>query len=1020
MAAVSAALRSAQLSLRSASTAPLDFTLHDEGHSFRVAENIFSLIPKDVDLNAYELALLLLSSYIHDIGMSPSQYIVNLHYNYLITGAKESLTNQQIRDFQQWIDAEYWGISVPIAVDKLSSSDLRLVDEIISYYSRHKHNDWSEEWARSVLGDLPDSLYANWVDDTVTLCRSHHEGLAALRSDRFDAKLVGSRGQAVNLRYLAALLRIADVVEFDPERTPSVILERRDIAANSRIYWMRDHQIAFHLNAEDSSISLSARTPNAPLHRAVLDIVQSVNHELAVCAALEHEGLFVKGKIPSQQRSRYRWGWPSQIGVDIAEKDGSFVYIEGAFRPDTKRVLNLLSGVALYGNPLAAVRELLQNAVDAVKEQIAYERLGQEDCGCTDFSEIWSQVHHIKLSIEEEAGDIWLRCSDDGIGMTRDIIENHLLVSGSPPRVASRTLDREAAERGFSVGRTGQFGVGALSYFMIADRLEITTRQSAEAGDIDHSGWRFISEGLGTFGELMPASRSTKGTEVRLRLRRDAFDSAQSVFTQISEYISKTVSFLPCKLEFKDNIGEESPLVLQAGWAFPAAKFSSSCLPPVYASRPPADASSARIKQAEMEFEERQRMRGDALTRLKWLGPEEIVLGDPKVRVRVWLPYFELEHGNCAVYMDIDGSTLAWLPSGDHFLRAEKCLKVSWRGFGVHESPLDIHDRVLAQVDVSDGGIISVARESLTFRTDECSKFIAEAAQRLRERFLRENDTSPFKFVSSSILKMSGKRNDGQLHWRDNNNQWSVLAPPFAQVLRFVYDRELTGGETTNAGRSVQRLFELTSGSTPTRISDNINGGRIVYTRDHSKFSILQTAILWDEHPTEFTWGPRKFPPSLAQLVALSVDGKIELNGDHPFAAGASPYGYPSFGALDEHCADELLRSTVIKNLCWYSLESWSSLGERYPILKRRIMDAIGNTLDSRIDAWVVSGADEFVYTLDDTGIHYRKQPFSFEYLEAYDGRIFKIDEEEDHWIIIKDSKAEGSVKKAVTGTVTF
>jgi len=53
----------------------------------------------------------------------------------------------------------------------------------------------------------------------------------------------------------------------------------------------------------------------------------------------------------------------------------AYVYIEGSFRPNTEKLLELLAGTALYEEPLAAVRELLQNAFDAVRERIAYERL---------------------------------------------------------------------------------------------------------------------------------------------------------------------------------------------------------------------------------------------------------------------------------------------------------------------------------------------------------------------------------------------------------------------------------------------------------------------------------------------------------------------------------------------------------------------------------------------------------------------------------------------------------------------
>ena len=51
------------------------YTLHDPEHGFRVAENIFRLIPKRTlsNLNSIELSILLYSSYLHDIGMASSQ-----------------------------------------------------------------------------------------------------------------------------------------------------------------------------------------------------------------------------------------------------------------------------------------------------------------------------------------------------------------------------------------------------------------------------------------------------------------------------------------------------------------------------------------------------------------------------------------------------------------------------------------------------------------------------------------------------------------------------------------------------------------------------------------------------------------------------------------------------------------------------------------------------------------------------------------------------------------------------------
>ena len=69
---------------------------------------------------------------------------------------------------------------------------------------------------------------------------------------------------------------------------------------------------------------------------------------------------------------RRDWRLAPAVVRDIRPANDSYEYIDGAFRPDEARLLQLLSGEQLYGNPLVAVREeLLQNAFDAVREKIA-------------------------------------------------------------------------------------------------------------------------------------------------------------------------------------------------------------------------------------------------------------------------------------------------------------------------------------------------------------------------------------------------------------------------------------------------------------------------------------------------------------------------------------------------------------------------------------------------------------------------------------------------------------------------
>jgi hypothetical protein len=193
-----------------------------------------------------------------------------------------------------------------------------------------------EALSASCAQDVAEWARALWL-------KSHHEGYSELLEPKFDARLVGNPASAMNLRYLAALLRVADVLEFDPERTPSIILQHRKIAPKSRIFWHRDQGIAFEIIPDKPELILSARTPGALIHKAVLSVATYVNIELACCHHLQQQGAFLRGVISDSDREKYRWQLPSQLSLDVKEKDDNFTYIDGTFRPDVTKLLGLLS-----------------------------------------------------------------------------------------------------------------------------------------------------------------------------------------------------------------------------------------------------------------------------------------------------------------------------------------------------------------------------------------------------------------------------------------------------------------------------------------------------------------------------------------------------------------------------------------------------------------------------------------------------------------------------------------------------
>lgn len=664
-AAVRGILNRVEPILKSGGTSPTDFTLHDAGHSFRVSELMCKVIPPEVlpQLPHYELALLLLSAYLHDIGMTPERSKEKYVYQFIATGEAPALTDAERGELQAWLDDEPDGAAVPVLAKGATAEGIGLVERLTAHYIRHRHNDWSTEWIRTGLAGVPLGNYSGWLEDLVALCDSHHRRYSRLAEDCFDARRVGSPGQVVNFRYLAAVLRIADVLEFDPERTPDVVFHHRLVSDKSQIFWHKDREITPKITSD--TITLWARPDSAALHRAILDTIDQIDAELRTCRKLADEKHFDRGinltELP------HRWDLPATVKHDIKPREATYEYIEGGFRPNTKKLLELLAGNQFYGNEsLIAVRELLQNAFDAVKEEIAVERLRMEDPQDRSWELKLGEQHRVTLHLEERSADDdrrwWLVCTDDGVGMTKEIIENHLLVSGNARRREINSLGRRCREAGFNLARSGQFGIGVLAYFMLADRVVIQTRRSDAHDNGELNGWQFETSGVGSFGELRKASRDRHGSRVELRLKPDVLvDGIAPFFSRLCDFLRSLLVRIPCRCVLNpptdDLTGFDSP----PGWfrtpdvladklitqlREEGRSWRTETLP---VELTPADEVEKQATICE-HFEE---LRAEARDCLRYFPVEEGELPQKLGCYRVLIPYFDLPGGACAGYMRV-------------------------------------------------------------------------------------------------------------------------------------------------------------------------------------------------------------------------------------------------------------------------------------------------------------------------------------------------------------------------------
>lgn len=630
-------------------TTPINFTLHDSEHSFRVAQRMWSIISDETKaaLSEYDLAFLLLSAYLHDIGMSPKMDIVRNHRLYLSTHQKNLLQESDIESLQKWIDDNDKIESFNIRTEVITDPDK--LDEILLYYVRYRHNDWSELWIRENLADLRFANYESWFDDLIAVCKSHHYGLEVLKGQAYNPKPF-EEDKYIHLRYIAMCLRVADVMENDPERTPDVILNHRNIDGESLTYWLKDRR--FKLIRSKNSFTVFARPEKAYIHKAIEETANNIESELRLCDDLTK---LCPLSVSQYGNLKYSWDLEPKVTQDIIPKENSYVYIQGSFRPNTQKILELLAGSQLYGDSIWAFRELLQNSFDAVKEKVAYDILATTGSP-EDLATKYGDLLTIEIKLEKRGNKYWLVLKDPGVGMTQSIIERFFLVSGSSKRHEISELERDCKQRGFNLGRTGQFGIGVLSYFMIADKIVVTTKRQPNTSYAEGEllPWRFEIDGKYDFGELTKASSEIKGCKVELKLSDTIQSEIDKWDGRFQNLLLTKMNKSPCNITY-NSVVTEATLHFKRGW---------QDSPQLIKAKVVSALSSSAYGSHNLENDILTKQQADTLILSNQLAMEAVdetksitdfLYDEGKIAhfgsYRIYIPYFKLKRGNCFFYL---------------------------------------------------------------------------------------------------------------------------------------------------------------------------------------------------------------------------------------------------------------------------------------------------------------------------------------------------------------------------------
>lgn len=446
-------------------TFPL-YTLHDETHICNVLRIMAQLLGSSIDkLNRDEAAMLILAACCHDVGMS---YTAQEKQDVLQD--KDRLDQYLEKHHDEYVKAYAENTEVPTLTEEIQRNYLRSI-----HHERILELLNSIEWPSCLWGKVDQ-------DDLVRVCQSHGRN----PSDLNDLECPPT----IDLRFCAILLRLADILDFDITRAPKTLYHYCGFdhangreAKISQTEWHKhiasqgfefthvvDRSIPYDLPCHITSDSMQ-------IEQAVHHYLDWVDYELNQC------GILLR---------RYTGRWqnfilPNKINR-IVKANG---YVSGQYHltMDQDKVMELLVGEELYSDPAAFVRELLQNAIDAVRtrEQLDKNRPNS-----------WKPQINIRSWIDEE-GYHWFRIEDNGTGMTQDIIESYFLKIGRS-YYTSDTFQKDKILCGADPDYTpiSRFGIGILSCFMggkSSNQVEVSTKRFASNGNRP-SSLRLRMEGM--------------------------------------------------------------------------------------------------------------------------------------------------------------------------------------------------------------------------------------------------------------------------------------------------------------------------------------------------------------------------------------------------------------------------------------------------------------------------------------------------------------------------------------------
>ncbi|MBD5432737.1 MAG: hypothetical protein HDR35_00310 [Treponema sp.] len=376
-----------------------NYTGHDIGHSARVADYMVDLLPQPIEnYNDTELVIMLYSAIFHDIGMAVPETEKELD----ISRQEEIRKLHHIRS-EEFINTEYSDIEV-FKIDNESSIDFRKL--------------------------------------IAAIARSHCEDFSWIENNLSETECFGN--DIVHPQFISGLLRLGDYLDFDSRRTPPCLFKFLHLSPISSTEWNKHFKISNYpkIDKEKNKIYFSGECEEPDIFIKILEYFAQIEKEIKNAK-----------NLLSKNSDNYKLAIDGQISNQINHE--TFDSVDLQFSMDYLAISSLLMGENLYSDRKCALREVIQNSLDAVllKKEI-YKN---------------EKIYYAPLiKIIYSDNDIIIQ--DNGIGMTDTDITNYFLNIG-------HSFYRSDDFKNLSIAYNpiSHYGIGFLSSFLLSNSITVKT-----------------------------------------------------------------------------------------------------------------------------------------------------------------------------------------------------------------------------------------------------------------------------------------------------------------------------------------------------------------------------------------------------------------------------------------------------------------------------------------------------------------------------------------------------------------